>query len=264
MFPLKRYDSVSKQTAIISETQATKLLENRRPDFKKENNLYSEKQFEYLVGQPIQVTINNQNITFVIQDIFYDNTYYGTGLDHTVGSFFYTSYYFPKGVKRQNLYFMCRYSYENSYFMKYINNVYGEGEYTIKCVTNTFEKEIDHARVLSFYTRNFSSRKAIQIICLALACSTFGLSIYLIFKNRHSLNLSFTIANLGFSLLPYLFFLTLYKITGEILFFSGVGCKLNALFLLINFSVCLVMFAIFNLDILGLKNKRKNYYETNI
>lgn len=264
MFPLARYDSVSMQTAIISESQGARLLQIRRPDFEKVNGSYTEKQFEYLVGEPLEVTINGDKHNFVIQDIFYEGTFYITGLEHTVGNFFFTSYYFPKTVKRQNLYFMCTYPYENSYFMKYINTVYGEGNYKLKCVTNTFSKHIDQNKIVGFYPGNYTSRQIAQTIFVIIAFATFGMVIYLIISRRHSLSLSFIISYLIFSFVPYLLFFVLYKITNETLIFSGIGCKFNALFMLINFAFCLTFYAIFNIDILGLKVRRDKFYEIHI
>lgn len=262
MFPLQRYDSVSMQTALISESQATKLLEIRRPDFVRENDTYSQEQFKTLVGTALDVTTNGETKTFVIQDIFYENTYYSTGLDHTIGSFFYTSYYFPKNVKRQNLYFMCTYPYENMYFMEYINSVYGDGNYKLKCVTNICEKAIDENRIVSFYPKNFTSKITGQIIFIVLAFSLFGIAEFLIIKNKLFLNLFFVIAIITFSFIPYPLFYAIYKITSKTLVFSGYGCKLYALIALINSVLCLALYAIFKMGILSFKKDRDDrYYE---
>ena len=266
MFPLKRYDYVSMQTAIISESQAKELLAIRRPDFKKQNNTYTEEQFESLVGEPLSITINSEKWVFVIQDIFYENTYYSEGLSHTIGEFFYTSYYFPKLVKKQNLYFMCAYSYENLFFMKYIKSVYAEGCYDLQCVKNVLQMDIDDNLILNFFNDDYNSKQLWQWMFIALSTIFIILSLFLVIKRKQKINIFFIITYFSISFIPYLFFLVIHSITHDVLFFSGSSCKLYALFQTINISFCLIYYALQKIGLVKNNDSKDDYahYELDI
>lgn len=261
MFPLKRYDSVSMQTAIISETQAEKLLDVRRPELKN-NSSYSEKDFESLIGEPLVFEINGDKKLFVIQDIFYEKTYYSEGLKHTVGDFFYTSYYFPKTVNKQNSYFMCTYPYENMFFMNYIREMYGERNYDLKCVTTLLQKDVDESKITSFYSIKEGTRQMWKSIFIIVAFFSLLFFIFFLFFKRIKIDKWFVTFYVFFSLLPYFFFFLLFSTTQDIIYFSGYSCKIHTFLQLLNISFFSVYYAISRLNIF--KIVKDKYYELHI
>ena len=264
MFPLSRYDPVSMQTAIISRNQADALLANRKPDYQKIDGEYSSEQYETLIGEPLEITINGSKVTFVIQDIFYEDTYYPTGLYHTVGDFFFTSYYFPTVINKQNVYFMCSYSYENSFFIKYINTVYKNGSYSIKCVKQLVVGSINENMIIGFYKNNNQKNTIICILLIVLSATILLSSIFVNFIDRKSSNIAFLIAQVVFSLVPFLIFSLAFLISKNIVFFSNYGNKLNAIFILIYLLSSVLILLIKNKGTNKPKIIENKYYECDI
>ena len=263
MFPCKRYDNVSMQTAIIGQHQADLLLEKRHRE--KSSGGYTSEDYFSLIASIINITIEGKSYPFVIQDIFYDSTYYVTGISNTVGDFFFTSYYFPNVLKKQNAYFMCKYSYENAFFMKYINSVYTEKDnFSIKCVKNKITKEFDEERALNFYYNEISKDVFVKTILTVVSSFLLFIALSLIFVFIKKYNILILISHSAFAFLPFIIFKIIYLISGNVRIFSEFGATLNSIFLLV-FIVSNICIYLFKKNYVGkLKITESSEYEIDI
>lgn len=263
MFPCKRYDEVSMQTAIIGQHQADLLLEKRHRE--KGSGGYTLEDYFSLIASIMNITIEGKSYPFVIQDVFYDSTYYVTGISNTVGDFFFTSYYFPNVVKKQNAYFMCNYSYENAFFMKYINSVYTEKDnYSIKCVKNKTTREFDEERALNFYYNEIPKDVFVKTILIVLSSLLLFIALSLIFVSIKKYSVLILISHSAFAFLPFMIFKIIYMVSGNVRIFSEFGAGLNSIFLLI-FIVLNICIYLFKKNYVGKSNKTENKeYEIDI
>lgn len=231
IFPFVRYDSVSNQTACLSMTQAKVVLKKRGID-KVE---YDNDDYKTLIATPIYINVKGEVIKFVIQNIFYDDTYYIKDLKRSIGEFFITSYYFPKTVRKQNAYFMSSYPYENKYFIEYINSVYKDRNCLLKCATDqgkNLKNEIDVKRITNFYgvssQTSFYETTMITIAAM-FALVTFVLLYY--FYDKYDFNL--LISHFIILFIPFIIFFFINLITNNVFIFSEVGTKTNAILMFV-------------------------------
>ena len=251
MFPLdSEYMSVKK--VIVSESQARKILQNVFEIYK-EDDQYTIDDYKKIIKIYIPISINGTSYDFLIYDVYYENTYYSKSIFNCSGDFVYTSFYFPKVIKKQNLYFLNDKKYENTYFMEYINRVYDSSNYSFKCVKQNISKTFDEKYVLSF-TQKPSNNRSWLYISLIVLCSLLTLSFAILsFRNIKLFTIKTVFLSIVLLFIPYFFAYFLYLINGSLLFFSSVGTKLFALFYILNFIVVIIS--------CYLKYYRKSYFK---
>lgn len=226
-FPLVRYDSVSMKTVCIGESQAKKVLANR--GVKKDN--YTKADFETLLGTPFYIDINKVETKFVIQDIFFDDTYYVSDLRRTIGDFFITSYYFPKEVRKQNTYFMSQYQYENKYFIDYINELYSGRNCLLKCVTNqgkNLRNPIDEQKIISFFGMK-SRANFFETTMITVAITLLVITFFLLYLFIERYELYLFISHVVVVFIPFIIFFIINIFAKNVFLFSEVGTKTNAI-----------------------------------
>lgn len=226
MFPLKRNDAVSVRTACLSTSQARTVLKNR--GIVKADEDYVNADYEKLLNTATNITIDGEVFDFLIQDIFYEDTYYINGLNNTIGEFFITSYYFPKKVQKANAYFMSGFEYENKFFIDYINEVYGSVGYDIKPVTTKLTGTIDTEYIVSF-TKTENSLRFLQAIFITIGTFLTLLGIILVFHFFELYSKTLLISHLAFLFVPYICFYFVHVIFKTIVIFANTGTVANAI-----------------------------------
>ena len=242
MFPLKRNDAISVRTACLSTSQARAVLKTR--GIVKEDSEYTTTDYEKLLNSATNITIDGEVFDFLIQDIFFEDTYYINGLDHTIGDFFITSYYFPKKVQKMNAYFMSGFEYENKFFIDYINETYGPVGYVTRPVTTKLNGEINSEYAVSFVEENDSQPFLVAIfIAIGVFIALLGIIFVFVFMEKYSLLL--LCSHIVTLFIPYLCFLLVHVIFDTIVIFSTTGTVANAatvicvsVFLLIIYFYC--------------------------
>ncbi len=247
MFEDQRLYEISNYIIYISKTHATKILETKGVE-KEEDGTYSFDSYETLVGSLISMTFDGEEFDFVVQNIYYESDYYYEGLHDVMGDFGIVSYYLPKNMssKRNNMYFMSDFTYQNKYFMDYINTVYSSKNYLVRINDYNLTKDINFDRLLSFYYGGSAQRLQwlsiiIFIISGAVFFSSFGLYFYgKVTKGNKRRVYDYWI---WFFLLftPYLLFQVLFLLTKQIALLSETSSKVNGIFILISIGLLFVL-----------------------
>lgn len=245
MFPLKEYDPHDPvyQKIFISTKQAHDLLEARHIP-KEEKDDYSRQQYETLMDTILPITVNGILYDCTIKNIYYPDTYYVEGIYNTIGECIFTSYQFPGNLPMQNAYFMSKYDFENRFFMEYINNLYNKTEYRAKCAKQNLTSLPDEDHILSFFYGNNKNNVALEIIFILFSVGLLFVEIFLIYNETKKYFVEFLTLQIVVAFVPYLLFLLLYTITGNIFLFSEFGLKFNAILMSIYIVSSLIIFVI--------------------
>ena len=272
MFEDGRYYEINNYIIYISKTHATKILESKGVE-KQEDGTYTFDDYETLVASNLSMTFDGEEFDFVIQNIYYETDYYYEGLHDVMGDFGIISYYLPNGLsnKRKNMYFMSDFTFQNKYFMDYINTVYSSKKYLVEVNNYNLVKDINEERLLSFYYGSSVTRlQWLSIMTFIIGGAVFFSSFCLYFygKTRRGNKRRIYDYWIWFVLLfaPYLFFKVLYLLTHEISLMSETSSKVNGVFILLSIGLLFVL-DIFTKNV-TIKNKLvingDDFYEVDI
>ena len=272
MFEDGRYYEINNYIIYISKTHATKILESKGVE-KQEDGTYTFDDYETLVASNLSMTFDGEEFDFVIQNIYYETDYYYEGLHDVMGDFGIISYYLPNGLsnKRKNMYFMSDFTFQNTYFMDYINTVYSSKKYLVEVNNYNLVKDINEERLLSFYYGSSVTRlQWLSIMTFIIGGAVFFSSFCLYFygKTRRGNKRRIYDYWIWFVLLfaPYLFFKVLYLLTHEISLMSETSSKVNGVFILLSIGLLFVL-DIFTKNV-TIKNKLvingDDFYEVDI
>ena len=258
---------ISDYIAYISENHANALLE-KSGALKESDGTFSEKDYLSLIKQPISVTIDGQTSIFVIRNIYYQSNYYYEGLNDVMGDFIMVSYYLPDNLRseQQNMYFMSDYTYQNKYFMNYINTVYSSKKYLLKVNHYNIVGEINDDYLLSFYyspiLKNLDWLNSLFIVLSVVLLLASFISLYFSLNKYPVLK---CLVNFSVLFVPYLFFYMLYKTTGNVSFLSESSSKFN-LFAILIYGIMIVLLLAFRnkININRISRKDNTYYEVDI
>lgn len=272
MFDDGRYYELNNYIIYISKTHATKILESKGVE-KQEDGTYTFDDYQSLVASTINMTFNETEYDFIVQNIYYEEDYYYQGLFDVMGDFGIVSYYLPEGLsnKRKNMYFMSDYTYQNKYFMDYINTVYSSKKYLVQVNEHNLTKEINIDRLLSFYYGGSVTRTQwLAIIIFIIGGGIFLSSFCLYFYGKVKKGNKRKVYDywIWFILLfvPYLIFQCLYQLTKEIAVLSESSSKVNGVFILLSIA----LFFVFDLATKTVTHKSKlvingdDFYEIDV
>lgn len=247
MFEDQRLYEVNNYIIYISKTHATKILETKGVE-KQEDGTYTFDDYETLVASTISMTFDGEEFDFVVQNIYYETDYYYEGLHDVMGDFGIISYYLPNGLsnKRKNMYFMSDFTFQNKYFMDYINTVYSSKKYLVEVNNYNLVKDINEERLLSFYYGSSVTRlQWLSIMTFIIGGAVFFSSFCLYFygKTRRGNKRRIYDYWIWFVLLfvPYLIFKVLYLLTNEISLMSETSSKVNGVFILLSIGLLFVL-----------------------
>lgn len=248
MFELKRYNEVSKYVICISKSDADVLLTKKGVEKKDES--FSEEDYKSLIAQPITVSIDNQNQTFVIQDIYYEDGYYYQYLREVFGNLFMTSYYMEDFLIKENVYFMSKHSFKNSFFLDYMNKIYDE-ETVFRCSNNNLTSSIDDKRIISYFKEGELQHTGELIALVALIIIDIFLAVVFIFLSyKYFKRLKFILILFLFTFITYELFKVVSLIACSTIFFSDFSIK---------YFLIVVFVELFSLIALRLISKKKKH-----
>ena len=240
MFPLIRNESLTKNCLSISKTKALKMLANKFPE-KKITDFTKIDYQKYVVGTKTNVVVAGFAEEYTIQNIYLEEDYYYDCVNETVGDFvIFSEYFYPRyssgmNMNSQRMYFFNEYTYQNIYFIDYLNTAYSSNEFVFNVATNNFiNRDIDLNSILSFrdYSKNSSSSvlsTIFLIISISLAFLTAALFIVSeIHKNKFSILISLLAI-----FLPYLIFKLIFLFSNSTLLFSNHGTKTAGIFIIV-------------------------------
>lgn len=253
--------------AIISESQAKTLLEKANIP-KQDDGSFSKEDYKSLIKQPLNIQVDGVFSTFGISNIYYETNYYFGGLKEVMGDFIMVSYYLPNNLRseQQNMYFLSDYTYQNKYFMDYINSVYPSKDYILKVNHYNVFGEIDDYYLTSFYYSSAIKKLDwLSTLFVVFAISSLFASLVFLFFGTETIFKRKAFCLFVVLLIPYLLFLTLYKITSNVGFFSSFSCKINVYSILI-YSITLILLLTYknHLRFKSLSNKKGPFYEIHL
>ena len=253
---------VSEYICYLSKSQATRLL-NRKNNYSSSYDNYSEDDYKELLYSPLTITIDVDNqFTFSIINVYFEDNYYCTGLSHVMGDFVICSYYLPLNLRseQKSMYFMSKYSYQNKYFMDYINDTYSGDDFEISINPYNIKGNFNDGFLLSFYKMPKNNNSwAFMFVFLAASVVLFGLFLAYKFKMKHIL-LYFTCSYI----FSYLIFKIIFLISKNVIWFSSFSCRTFVLFYLIMFTLILVIKYIVIKRNESIKKLGKSGYEISI
>lgn len=224
----KGYD-VSNYLVNISQSHADKLLEKN--DIKRQQDgsfLYDD--YKKLQYQPIDLIIDGKPAEkFVINNIYFESNYYYDGLYETMGEFVMVSYYLPFNLRNDqtSMYFMSKYSYQNDYFMDYINTTFANKKYDLKLNHYNLKEDVDEKLLLSFYYGyDLYSNKYASSLLFSFSIILLCFSLFLFLKYSLKYNFIFVILSSMLFIVPYLAFFMMNLIFKNVLWFSSISCSI--------------------------------------
>lgn len=266
MFNEKDTYSVGRYHVYLSQKQADEYLLNK---IGVKTNGFSSEDYESLIATLIPVKIDNQTFDFVIQNIYYNHNYYYEGLTEVMDDFIGINYYLPLDLRseQKNMYFMSEYTYQNRYFMNYINDNYNSKEYVIKVLHNNIIGEIDDKYLLSFYYLDkIDNFDWLFIVCIITSIILYAISLILVFELNVENKYDFKTFALQIDLIfiPYLIFHLLSLVLHNSFLMSGISSKINCILIFIYFLVCLILQYIAKNKIPFWNKEEGEHYEINI
>ncbi len=267
MFPDERNYDISRYVAYISQTHADKLLELKGIQRNSEN-FFSENDYLSLIKTIIPFEIDGESYDFVIQNIYYQTNYYYEGLNDVMGDFVMVSYYLPLDLRNEqrNMYFLNRYTYENKFFLKHINDGYSSKKYDIKVNTFNLEKPFNEEKLLDFYySKDLYSFDWLSLLLFIISGVLLVFSIGLLFSRfAEETKKCFYIIPLFALLIPYCAFGFSFLLSGNIIFFSDVSTKTNAIFILLSFLAVVLLNTLLKKKHFKEDIKEWGYYEIDV
>ena len=222
----KNYD-VSRYLAYISKTHADKLLESIG-EAKGEEGKYSTEQYEKLIRQKVNMSIDGEVHEYVINNIYYEFNYYYSAMKEVFSDFILTSYFSPNKneliSERKNIYFMSEYPYQNQYYMEYINKAYSSKLYDVYINMNNVTKTLDKQKILNFYYSDLSNQSTnifTTLIIFYYILLVSSLTLLIVFNFNFSIPGSLLLGLCSF--IPYIVFYLIFKTTQSVALFTKVA-----------------------------------------
>lgn len=243
MFEAVRLYEYCRYMIYITQSQADALLEKDGIQ-RSQDGVFLEKDYKSLIKRLIKVNIDGQDETCIIGNIIYEQNYYYNGLKEVLNDFFAIAYYYPEGISLTNMYFFNNYSYQNTYFMNYINRVYNNKLYDVQVVKNNIINEFNFNNVTNFYYGTYFTNNFVFITFIIFALILISITSVINFSKCWKINYKYFFL-CGVSIfLPYLIFFIIYKLRHSTLLFSSQGITLYVYFILFFIGIHLLIFII--------------------
>ena len=254
MFEAQRLYDISRFMIYLTQSQADVLLENRGVT-KSDNNKYLDKDYKSLIKQLIDVNVDGNNISCVIGNIIYEQNYYYNGLKEVLGDFISCAYYCPGNLSRESMYFFNNHSYQNSFFINYVNQTYNNKLYNVNVVRNNIIEAFDYTNVTDFYYKEYESNNVIYILLTVLSFLFLSIVVLINYLKCLTFNLKYIFLNCFAIVVPYTIFFLVSNITHSILLFSNAGILLFILLFIYYIGAHLILLLIIKLYNYHLKRK---------
>lgn len=211
----------------ISQSDADILLDNEGLEKNIEN-------YQSLLGRKTTIKFNGVDYIFTIADIYLETNYFYDALHEVAGKFFLGYNKFPNEFKKQAVFFLREYYYQNFYYLKYVKNNYKNsnfdfsiGKYNIK----------DNFVVDSTITNDIFSSKSqvLSVLFLVISVIFFLSSILLLFTDFECLRKIFIYVFILISMfLPYLIFKIIFVKTKNVYIFSSFTFNIYLIYLIVE------------------------------
>lgn len=223
----------------ISQSRANDLLDKKGLDHTKDN-------YYALLNNPdnlITLEFDGVEYKFAIDNIYYERNYFYEALDEVMGEFFLAGQRYPDGIKRQGMFFLRNYAYQNKYYIQYATSIYSQKDFTFNVLDRNFKEgfKIDKSRLI--YTSDVSGDIA-AVFLLIVAIIILIIPLLLIYFGSFEFKLVNHLLVCGSLVLPYIFFWLIYLISKNVMLFSGFSTSALLWCLIVFIALYIMLFVI--------------------
>lgn len=198
----------------VSQSVADKLLDSQG----KEHN---EANYKSLIHYFITIEIDGKKVKYYIDNIYYEINYFYDALYEVMGDFIVGGAYYPPGVfKKQGIFFLRNYSYQNEYYINYATSIYPSTDFDYRLLERNLDKDfvVDYSRINLFVNNQFNYVcYLILSVCILLLVLSILLLIFGDFTVTLKNHLLIALALFG----PYLIFFLAHLIFKNVMLFSS-------------------------------------------
>lgn len=228
----------------ISQSRANDLLDKWGYEHTKENYQKILNNPEYL----ITLEFDGVEYKFAIDNIYYERNYFYDALNEVMGEFFLAGQKYPSVIKRQGMFFLRNYAYQNQFYIRYATSLYSQSDFTFKVLERNFVNgfKINESKLV--YTSS-ANRDVASVVLLVLAILVLIASLLLMYFGTFEFKRINHLLVGGAAILPYVIFWIIHLISKSVLLFSS--------FSTIAELWCLVGFVAIYLFLFLIKRKKK-------
>lgn len=221
----------AKSFIYISQRRANCILDKYNLAHTSENYQKILNNEDYLVT----LDFDGTDYKFAIDNIYLEEDYFYEALDETIGEFFLAGQWYPPGFKRQGLFFLRNYAYQNKYYIQYATQLYSLDDFNFKILERNFinDFKIDSSKLI--YVGN-KSGDAGAILLLVFSIVLLIIAAFFIFVSIFRFNIVNSLFVGGFLLTPYIIFWIIHEITKSAFLFTNfsttcyIWCLLSFIF----------------------------------
>lgn len=265
----KNYD-INRYVIYISQSHADKLLDGDSNHNRNENGQYDKSDYESLIKTNIPFFIDGNEYQVLVQNIYYQSNYYYDGLKEVIGDFVISSYYLPENLRseQQNIYFLSEYTYQNKFFMNYINNVYSSKKFDVKLNRYNIVGDLDDSYLLSFYYSNAIYKMVwLSIFIYVIAGIILLASVALVIYQNKEINkktILVVLINIFALFIPYLIFKIIYLFTSNVSYLSIDSGKITIWYIIAYILILLIAPLILKKKLIKKVSRNEECYEVDI
>ena len=198
----------------ISQSVADKLLNLEGKEHTNDN-------YQQLIHSYITLEIDGKDIVYYIDNIYYETNYFYDALYEVMGDFIVGGAYYPPGVfKKQALFFLRNYSYQNEYYINYANSIYPSSDFNY----TVLERNLKNNFTIDYKKINFSKNTQydfLSVLMLVFCGLNLLACLFFIYLNSFCEKIVDHFLIAMFLLAPYLVFWFIHLATKNVLFFSS-------------------------------------------
>lgn len=223
----------------ISQTRANSILDKFGLEHTTENYQKILNKEEYL----ITLDFDGVECKFAIDNIYLEEDYFYDALTETMGEFFLAGQWYPPGIKRQGVFFLRNYAYQNKYYIQYATQLYSLNDFDFKILTHNFIDgfKIDESKLI--YTGN-KAGDVWSVLLLVVSIIVLIAATVLIYMGPYKFTIWNSLSVGGAALLPYIIFWIIHAISKSAILFSNfsTSCEIWCLlgFAIVYFILFLV------------------------
>lgn len=208
----------------ISQSKANLLLD-------KQGREHTEENYKSLLHSVITLDMDGKDYKFYIDNIYLENNYFYEALHEVMGDFFLGGTFYPKTFKRQAMFFLRDYAYQNKYYINHATSLYSENDFNYFILNRNFKDDFRINENNVVYFGNANGNVACILLTILSVLFLSG-AILLIALGVYEFSVKNTLIVTLSTLLPYAVFWITYLVCKNVLFFSNFATNCEIWFIL--------------------------------
>ena len=231
--PKSERPSPPSQYCFISQSQADALL---RSDFLGEPvaEPFTLEDYKKLQYKMINLTCDESTVSYYILSIYLETGYYYQALKEIMGDFVFVYGPTPAQLKREAVYFMRDYTFQNQHYIEYAKKQYDISDFDYKIGTfnliDNFAQKEDITRLL-FPLYSDAPSILLFVLSVLLMLTIMVFTCLTSFGNKWLDIVVFS----GCAITPYIIFKLIAKLTESIKLFTSLSTQFNMVMLIVVF-----------------------------